>query len=543
MADIVVYGGSFAGVAAASKAAANAPNKTVAIIVPDPVGQTGSCFGSIGTIGGQNFFDEKLWNGTDVTKGTYAWWRRGGQFYNTDDMAALLESDLAKYGSRITMYKGYDISAVGWASGGLTSVTLKKLKRNSTGVVQWDTSVAAQTVSGTVFIDASDTGRLTRITNFGGTVGRYDWPADILNADERGSSGKAHQQAATLMFKVTGVNTEAVEKTEDGTGTQKVFYNQNGKTPYYAAAGHYVYKNDPEVKAFNEEYGPKGFAIKPFNAAQNGIGSNEYWMNMLLVFNVDGRAYNRDKNTPLFPSDMRSDYKTVDDAWVEARNFLLEEDFIKALQRFPGLEDAQLVLDSSGKPVVGEVLYLREVIHSAQSSSARANGTYDSNYALRQSDCLHAGASSTLGQDKRNYAKRVGLNFYLADINAYEFEDLKDRTTGEYIWGNPISKQLMGSYYTSLQMENKPENPVYVPYDALATNFVNNLLIPGYAAGVSSLAWAEVRVIPNLCVLGDAAGVAAAYAVNNNKKPQNFTTTDIANIRTTLANSNARLEK
>lgn len=541
MADIVVYGGSFAGVAAAAKAAANAPNKTIAIIVPDPVGQTGSCFGSIGTIGGQNFFDEKPWNGTDVTKGTYAWWRRGGQFYNTDDMAALLENDLAKYGSRITMYKGYDISAVGWASGGLTSVTLKKLKRNSTGVVQWDTSVAAQTVSGTVFIDASDTGRLTRITNFGGTVGRYDWPEDILDADERGSSGKAHQQAATLMFKITGVDTTATEVNLKGE-TVKVFTaDKNGV--YHAAAGHKTYKENGIVTAFNNEWGPKGFAIKPYNAAQNGAGSNEYWMNMLLVFNVDGRAYNRDRNTPLFPSDMRSDYKTVDDAWVEARNFIKKPEFMNALRQFPGLKNAQLVIDSSGKPVVGEVLYLREVIHSAQSSSARANGTYDSNYALHQSDCLDAGASSTLGTDKRNYAKRIGLNFYQADINAYKFEDLKDRTTGEYIWGNPISKQLMDHYYTDLKMEGQPKNPVYVPYDALATNFVNNLLIPGYATGVSSLAWAEVRVIPNLCVLGDAAGVAAAYAVNNNKKPQNFTTTDIANIRTTLANSNARLEK
>lgn len=540
MADIVVYGGSFAGVAAAAKAAANAPNKTIAIIVPDPVGQTGSCFGSIGTIGGQNYFDDRRWTKNGVTdfvcKGTYAWWRRNGQFYNTDDMAALLENDLAKYGSQITMYKGYDISSIGWASGGLTSVTLKKLKRNSTGVVQWDTSVAAQTVSGTVFIDASDTGRLTRVANFGGTVGRYDWPANLLDADERGSSGKAHQQAATLMFKITGVNTQAVENVVGGTGTKNVFMLKEGL--YCAAAGHDTYYNNQIVKAFNNTYGPQGFAIKPFNAAQNGVGSNEFWMNMLLVFNVDGRAYNRDRNTSFFPSDMRSDYKTVDDAWVEARNFIKKPEFMNAIRQFPGLENAQLVLDSSGKPVVGEVLYLREVVHSAQSSSARANGTFDTNYALHQSDCLNAGASSTVGVDKRNYAKRIGLNFYQADINAYKFEDLKD-AAGNFIWGEAISQKLLGSNYVA----GLPTNPVYVPYDALATNFVNNLLIPGYAAGVSSLAWAEVRVIPNLCVLGDAAGVAAAYAVNNNKKPQNFTTTDIANIRTTLANSNARLEK
>lgn len=40
------------------------------------------------------------------------------------------------------------------------------------------------------------------MSNFGGTVGRYDWPASLLDSDERGSNGKARQQVATLMFKV-----------------------------------------------------------------------------------------------------------------------------------------------------------------------------------------------------------------------------------------------------------------------------------------------------------------------------------------------------
>lgn len=31
-------------------------------------------------------------------------------------------------------------------------------------------------------------------------------------------------------------------------------------------------------------------------------------------------------------------------------------------------------------------------------------------------------------------------------------------------------------------------SPTYVPYSAIATNFVLNLLIPGYATGVASLA-------------------------------------------------------
>ena len=74
-------------------------------------------------------------------------------------------------------------------------------------------------------------------------------------------------------------------------------------------------------------------------------------------------------------------------------------------------------------------------------------------------------------------------------------------------------------------------------------NFVYNLLIPGYAASIASLGWAEARVLPNQCVLGDAAGVAAAYAVTNNKQPLNFGNADIAKIQTTLTQSNALLNK
>lgn len=74
----------------------------------------------------------------------------------------------------------------------------------------------------------------------------------------------------------------------------------------------------------------KALLWKPFNMAQDGPGSDEWWVNMLLVFNVDGRAYNRDltgDTSYLFPSDMRSDYKTVDDAWVAARKVLDYPDF------------------------------------------------------------------------------------------------------------------------------------------------------------------------------------------------------------------------
>ena len=111
---------------------------------------------------------------------------------------------------------------------------------------------------------------------------------------------------------------------------------------------------------------------------------------MLLVFNVDGRAYNRDKGTYLFPSDMRSDYKTVDDAWVEARNIINSAEFLDTIKEFPGFRNVQIV-KKNGKPVVGEVMYLRETIHAALASTNRVNGTENTNYGLTTNEANKAG--------------------------------------------------------------------------------------------------------------------------------------------------------
>ena len=73
---------------------------------------------------------------------------------------------------------------------------------------------------------------------------------------------------------------------------------------------------------------------------------------------------------------------------------------------------------------------------------------------------------------------------------------------------------------------------------------VSGWILPGYAAGVSSFSWGEVRVFPNLCVLGDASGIAAAYCINNNKQPLYLEQSDIAAIQNTLVSAaDAKLEK
>lgn len=188
--------------------ASHAPNKQIAVIIPDPVSSTGSSFGSIGTIGGQNCFDIRNWNGSNPVQGTFSWWfSRWGQFYNTDLMAAQLKSDVVKY-SNIKVYYGYDIKTFASAQNPtrLTQVTVCNICRDTSGVVVWGNTT--EVIPGSVFIDASDDGRLTRLANFSGTVGRYDWPTQYLEPEEIGPNGKARQQAATLMFKVRVCSTE-----------------------------------------------------------------------------------------------------------------------------------------------------------------------------------------------------------------------------------------------------------------------------------------------------------------------------------------------
>lgn len=538
---IVVYGATMAGVAAAAKAAKNAPSATIHLIVPDPVDYNGNgcCLGAIGTVGGQNFFDigwKDVLARTYYTNGSFKWWcGQMGQHYNVDAMSDLLKRDLTKaeYGGRIKIHYAYDITGIGWESSHITEVRLKRIFRDTDGTVKWDEKADTLTIAGDVFIDASESGRLTRMSNFGGTVGRYDWPASLLDSDERGSNGKARQQVATLMFKVKNFDRFKADDDELTAGDK----DNNGV--YSATGGTRAYKTNTKILNFNNTHGPEGFALKPFNMAQDGPGSDEWWVNMLLVFNVDGRAYNRDltgDTSYLFPSDMRSDYKTVDDAWVAARKVLDYPDFLPALRSFLGFEGADLVRDKNGDPVVGNSLYLRETIHSAFSSSDRANGTEDTNYALSSKDFWNPGATKNTGNDSRHYAKRMGLNYYGLDINAYKFEDLKQN--GQYIWGHEVTEAARSDI-------KFPEHvsPTYITYSAIATNFVYNLLIPGYAAGIASLGWAEARTIPNQCVLGDAAGVAAAYAVNNNIDPLNFGSADITAVQNILKNSGALLEK
>lgn len=603
--DVVIYGGTFAGCAAAQTAAQLAPESSILVIVPAPE----RVLGGIGTAGGQNFFDVRLWRGYPVAAGSFGrWYGETGQFYNPEKMAGLLAADLARH-KNIAVRWGYDVWEVqkkpaesGFASRSkrlpdlpgiepppdlsgskgrafppqtglppqtgpdlrkssfssrITALRLREVCRDGEGTLAWGKGL--RKIAGRVFIDASDDGRLTRLAGASVTVGRGDWPDVYLPPGERGGEGRpARQQAATLMFKVTGV---AVPETPRQTGDLLFLKDPSGSWGIVGGAD--TCRSNPAVVDFNDRYAPRGFALKPLNAAQAGAGSDQWWVNALLIFNVDGRACRRDLGTSRYPPDKRPDALDVDEALLKARELIARPEFLEALRQFSaadgrggrcGFHQAELVKDESGRPVTGDVLYLRETVHlqkqisnvsgtesvlgtaAGQTSAGPGEAGENACFALTPAECQLAGAGPADGADRGNYAARIGLAYYLIDINAYTPTDLK--AGGACRW--PVTASLRPDLAAG---GGQPQNPVYLPFEMLVTPQLVNLLVPGYATGAASLAWAEVRVIPNLCVLGDAAGAAAAGAVLSGADPALFRPEQIKWVQAALRKTGARLDK
>ncbi len=547
-ADIAVYGGGLAGCAAAWKAAATAPDKQVVLVVPYPEGE----YGGLATVGGQNFWDLRYWNrdGRLAQGGSFAHWLAAtGPFYRPADLAAQIAADLGRL-PNLQTYWAMDITALQKdRRGRLRALALRDLQRDAAGSVVWGRGRRILTAS--IFVDASEDGRLSRLSAAGVTVGRADWPGEFLTPDyvkpnqqgtgwprelsaerqaaavmpapgETAGAGlnlRPRQQAATLMFKVQGVR--------PGNYPDMVFSREKGIWGAYG--GREVYINDPVVTGFNDRYGPRGFALKPLNAAQDGPGSREWWVNALLIFNVDGRANGRDRWHDAYPRDTAPGALDTDTAWQLAREVLATPDLLQALRRFDGFQAAELVRDAGGQPVTAGLLYLRETVHTVIDPREAGPGTENSNYALTTAASHHAGAGPRDGDDRANYVNRIGLGFYWQDVNAYRYSDLKGGD-GRYRW--PVTPYLRPDFpRTTPGAASLPANPVYIPFNVLLSRTIPNLLIPGYAASISSLAWAELRVLPNQCVLGDAAGVAAAYAASQGRDPGTFTDVDVAAVR------------
>ena len=531
--DTVIYGGGFAGCAAAGRASEYAPQHRVLLIVPETV----EMLGGLGTTGGQNFADIRLWKKELTAQGSFArWFADAGQFYNTEKMAEVIAEDLKRYPNLEVLF-GYELNQVSRIGKNIGSVKLGRVLRDELEGLVWDKP--EMRIKGKVFIDASDEGRLARLSGVQLSVGRQDWPEQYLTASER-DAGMGYQQAATLMFKVRNVKTPA----EPGNYGEWVFSRDHNGS-WGLAGGKATWSGTRELIAFNQKYAAQGFAIKPINAAQDGTESSEWWVNTLLVFDVDARMRSLDKETNRFPRHIQKQL-TIEEAWLKAKEFIKNPDFMDALRRFSleahgqkyGFGSAELVLDEDGEPVTGASLYIRESVHAIQGGPTSPQGIEgkDGAYALNISEAQLAGDSKDMGSDRDLYPSRIGLGYYLMDINAYRPEDLQHE--GKYVW--PVTEWLRPDW---LRSGGEPSCPVYLPYAILTSPDVDNLLLPGYAASCSSFAWAELRVLPNLAVLGDAAGIAAARSMNFGELPGDFGDIQIKWMQERLLETGARLEK
>ncbi len=356
--------------------------------------------------------------GTNNTSPVYM-----GRGYGVADMSYYLYNALnVTYKNKITYYQSYDIVNYTTASAPyrITSVTIRKFGKNwATGIESYASDTLK--LNSSVFIDASQEGRLARKVNSVATVGRCDWTANrITNPTDRSEftskeTKVGKQQAATLMLMMNNINdgasgmgweeytfdnkkkcmawggAEQVRTSEDvkaatlmlmmnnindgasGMGWEE--YTFDNKKKCMAWGGAEQVRTSEDVKIFNETYGTPipgvrpgmyikplnaardgyssenwwvnallifdvdgrahektygtpipgvrpGMYIKPLNAARDGYSSENWWVNALLIFDVDGRAHEKDKGTAFYPNDMLSDSWNVDDAWRAVRNCL-----------------------------------------------------------------------------------------------------------------------------------------------------------------------------------------------------------------------------
>ncbi|RJX20334.1 MAG: FAD-dependent oxidoreductase [Desulforudis sp.] len=503
---VVIYGGSFAGAAAAYQAATHLPpDKDVLLIVPE------SALGSIGTVGGQNFFDIRNLRGEFPTRGSFArWFDAFGQGYNTEAMADLLYKDaVATHQGKVQVLFRHEIEEVHLdrKKSKITGLTVRPVERNKeTRTMQW--AGEPLRISGEIFVDASDTARLARLARIPLSPGRADWGPGV------------QKQAATLMLQVSGVDPDAANAYRNPeTGKPEFFYFKDADGSLLGWGGKDFTQYDPVVTAYNSA--GHRFTLKGYNIAEQTPGT--WWLNILLIHEVNGMMQDLDRGTSRWPAAELTDpgQWSADEAYRFAlaeleKPYLLASlpglerpRLLEALRSFPGFENLEFVRDEAGRPVVGEVLYLRETAHSLQSYGG---------FALPAKAVRHAGDGPDNGADAQLYDTRVGLGLYYIDINAYQK-------------GDPV------------QTLETPPNPHYIPYAALTTPAVENLLLPGYAQSTSSEAWASMRVIPNLTVCGDAAGVAAACSAANNKSPAALTIEDVREIQKRLEAAGARLDK
>ena len=103
----------------------------------------------------------------------------------------------------------------------IKSITICKIYRDlPSGIIKFsDAEKDKEIISGDIFIDASEDGKLSRITTNATTAGRFDYPTHCLDNSELGqnidAAHKGRQPAATLMFKLKGIKPSIELNTAD----------------------------------------------------------------------------------------------------------------------------------------------------------------------------------------------------------------------------------------------------------------------------------------------------------------------------------------
>jgi len=486
--DIVVYGATMPGVATVRAIAESRADPTSVLVIKPQPG-----IGGIGCAGGQNFWDVRPWAEAESWEfpqgGSFRrWFRTQGQAYDTDRMVTTLYEDLDHDG--VTVRTRYDVEEVSLdADGRITAVHIRPLARTG-GDTHWTGD--RQVASGSVFIDASETGRLSRLVDVSRTVGRSD-----SGPDDR-------QMAATLMVQVEGIDWAAVREAEDPDGEPVFRTAVDGDEDKRLLWGGEQSLGKPGVSRFREAY-PR-LDIKALNAAEHDDGV--FWLNALLIYDVDGRYDARERG--------RTGASGARDPWDRDRarrratSAVDDAAFEAALAEFPGFEETTVRYED-GEPRVGDVLYVRETIHLLR----------DGSHEVEDRHAEDAGPRPGTGADKEFYESRIGLGYYWLDDNGY-------------------TRTATGAD-SSLEAT---DNPIFLPYEALTTPDCPNLLVPGYPVSIDSRAWSALRVLPNLCVLGDAAGVAAGIATESSVDPADFSGVQLERLQDRLrTDCDAILEK
>ena len=512
MADILVYGGELPGCAAALCAARRGgPGTEVVLCFPE------SAPGGVATVGGLCAWERRPWTHggrrADPQGGSFArWLHRTGPVFDPEGLAETLRAELAEAGVRVLSGREL-LEVVPQAAQGLTGRTRARRARKgppaALAAVRLGTATDAggegaaapgeedEEVTARVFIDASATGRLARLAGVPLSPGRADWDPD------------ARQMAATLLFAVQGVDGEALAAARDAAdkpvwgvaredgpgGPRRLFW-----------GGRQVAASDPLLAEFARAH--PGVRVGPPRAWEGA--PDTFWMQCLLLYGVDARRRAYDAGTERDVEPTPEGALDLDAAWRQARSLVGGPDLLGCLRRFPGLERARVARDADGLPRTGGVLVVRE--------SAHGMGGRPDPFAVRVEDVTGAGALPGDGVDWRHRPRRVGLGFYWMEDFGY---------TPDEVSPPPAAAA----------------NPCYLPLDALLCPPVENLLLAGHAARVESRAWWALRTLPNQCVLGDAAGVAAACSLREDVPVLRFGTAEVAAVQAWLGDEGAILEK